>query len=205
MKLEVYNLKNEKVGEIDVADEIFGVPVKPWLHHTVVRAQQLNRRAGTVQVKTRSTVSGSGAKIYRQKGTGRARHGSRKVNLFVGGGVSHGPNPRAWELKVPKKVRRAALRSALSEKVQQGRLKIVDAFSLTEVKTKVALGALQALETSKALVVDSAANQNLKLSVRNLKDYKYLASEGLNVADVLRFEHLILSREALDQIQGRLL
>lgn len=204
MKLEVYNLSNQKVGEVEVADEVFGAPVKPHLHHTVVRAQLSSRRAGTVKVKSRGDVSGSGSKIYRQKGTGRARHGSRKVNIFVGGGVAMGPQPRNWALKVSKQVRRAALKSALSEKVQQGLLKVIDDFSLPEIKTKSALSALQTLQTRKALVVDLAANHNLKLSVRNLKDYKYLATEGLNVADVLRFEHVLVSRAALDAIQGRL-
>lgn len=205
MKLTVYNLQNQAVGELEVADEVFAAEVKPHLHHDMVRMQLAKKRRGTAKTKGRSEVAGSGKKMYRQKGTGRARHSTSKAPQFVGGGTVFGPQPRSYDLKVPKKARKAALRSALSEKVQAGGLKVVDAFALSQVKTKEAATALQALETRKALVVDQKGNDNLRLSVRNLRDYKYIAAEGLNVADVLRFEHLVLTRAAVEAIQGALM
>ncbi len=128
MKLDVYNLDNAKVGEIDVSDEVFAVEVKPHLHHEVVRWQLAKRRRGTHKVKGRSEIVGTTHKIYRQKGTGNARHGSRKAPIFSGGGVVHGPSPRNHAFKLPKKVKRGALRSVLSQKVGEGKLKVVQAF-----------------------------------------------------------------------------
>jgi len=205
MKLEVYNLQNEKVGEVEVAPEVFGAPIKPHLHHEVVRTQLAARHRGTAKVKSRGEVNGSKRKMYRQKGTGRARHSTRKTNIYVGGGVAFGPKPRSFTLRTPKRVRRAALCSALSEKVKLGQLKVLESFDLDQIKTKTALTILQGLNTERALVVDESGNENLKLSVRNLKDFKYLANEGLNVADVLRFEHLLVTRAALEKVQGALM
>ena len=205
MKLEVYNLENQKTDEIEVSDLVFDAPLQEHLHHAVVRWQMATRRRGTVKTKSRSEIRGSTAKMYRQKGTGRARHHSTKAPQFVGGGRAFGPKPRSFAHKLPKKVRKNALRSALSDKVRQGRLKVVEDFGMPEVKTKSALSILQTLGMAKALVVDGKDNHNLKLSARNLRDYKYLAPEGLNVMDVLRFDHLVLTKAALDTIQGALL
>lgn len=204
MKLDVYSLQNKKVGEVEVDEAVFDAPLAEHLHHKVVVAQMAARRSGTACTKTRAQTSGTTAKMYRQKGTGRARHHAKKAPLFVGGGVAFGPKPRSYEKKLNKKVRRAALRSVVSDKVRNGQLKVVEEFSLSEVKTKDALNALHQLETNKALVVDDKDNRNLKLSVRNLKDYKFLASEGLNVMDALRFDHLIVTRPALQKLEGRL-
>ena len=143
--------------------------------------------------------------MYRQKGTGRARHRSRKAPIFVGGGAAFGPKPRSFALRTPKRVRRAALRSVLSEKVKQGQIKVLEHFNMDEIKTNAALTVLHGLQAKRALVVDEAGNNNLKLSVRNLKHFKYLANEGLNVADVLRFEHLVMTRAALEKVQGALM
>jgi large subunit ribosomal protein L4 len=204
MKLDVYNLKNEKIGKIDVASEIFAAPIKEHLHQVVVRAQLADRRSGTANAKTRGEVSGSQNKMYKQKGTGRARHSTRKVAQFVGGGRAFPPKPRSFSLKVTKKVRKSALCSALSQKLKDGHLKIVDNFELKQGKTKLVLQAFKTLETGKALVVDQSENNNLKLGARNLKDYKFIAAEGLNVFDLLKFESLLLSKSAVEKIQGRL-
>jgi large subunit ribosomal protein L4 len=204
MKLPVYNLQNQPVGEIEVSDEVFDGPVREHLHQEVVVAQLAARRRGTAATKGRSQVAGSKRKMWRQKGTGRARHSTRKVNLFVGGGRAFAKRPKDESKKLNKRVRRAALVSVLSQKVQNGQLKVVEHLQLDSIKTKKALGILEALETPRALVVD-APNRNLKLSVRNLTDYKYLASQGLNVYDALRFDHLVVTRQALETIQGALL
>lgn len=204
MKLPVYNLQNQPVGEIEVSDEVFDGPVREHLHQEVVVAQLAARRRGTAATKGRSQVAGSKRKMWRQKGTGRARHSTRKVNLFVGGGRAFAKRPKDESKKVNKKVRRAAMVSVLSQKVQNGQLKVVEHLQLDSIKTKKALGILEALEAPRALVVD-APNRNLKLSVRNLADYKYLASQGLNVYDALRFDHLVVTRQALETIQGALL
>lgn len=204
MKLDVYSLQNEKVGEVEVDEAVFDAPLAEHLHHKVVVAQMAARRSGTACTKTRGQVGGTTAKMYRQKGTGRARHHAKTAPIFAGGGVAFGPKPRSYEKKVNKKVRQAALRSVVSNKIRNGQLKVVEEFPLAEIKTKDALNVLEKLETNKALVVDDNDNRNLKLSVRNLKDYKFLASEGLNVLDALRFDQLIVTRPALQKIEGRL-
>ena len=205
MKLAVYNLKNKQVGELDVADTVFDAPLKEHLHHAVVRSQLASRRSGTANAKTRGEVAGTTQKMYRQKGTGRARQGSGKGAQFVGGGRAFPPKYRSYDLKLTKKTRRAAMKSVLSQKVRDGQLKVLDAFELSEVKTKTALGALSTLGADKALVIDIAGNTNLKLSVRNLEHHKFLAAEGLNIFDVLKFDHLLVTKSALEQIQGALL
>ena len=203
MKLEVYNISNEKVGDIDLQDSIFGAEVKPHLHHEVVLYQLSKRRAGTHQAKTRGEINATTRKMYKQKGTGRARHGSRRAPTMVGGGKAFGPRPRTYDYAVPKKVRRGALRSALSEKMAAGKIKIIDQWSLEAPKSKAASQSLQALGTLNALVVD-VDNQNLRLSVRNLANAKFLLSKGINVYDILKYENLILTKDAVVAIEGAL-
>lgn len=214
MKIEVVDLNNKATGEIDLEETIFGVEVREHLFWEVVNWQRARRRAGTHKVKTRSEVRGGGRKPWRQKGTGRARAGTTRSPVWVGGGTVFGPTPRDYSYSMPKKKRRAALCSALSMKVEKGQLKVVEDWQLPEIKTKLAIKALQALETPKALVVDvtrrndeAAAvehNDNLRLSVRNLKNAKYLAAEGLNVEDILRYDYIIMSRSAVEQVQEAL-
>lgn len=211
MKIEVVDLNNKATGEIDLEDTIFGAPVREHLFWEVINWQRARRRAGTHKVKGRSEVRGGGKKPWRQKGTGRARAGTSRSPVWVGGGTVFGPTPRDYSYNLPKKKRRAALRSALSMKAQNGQLKVVEDWQLPEIKTKLAVKALQALETPKALVVDvtnrnndtSAVehNDNLRLSIRNLKDAKYLAAEGLNVEDILRYDFIVMSRSAVEQVQ----
>jgi large subunit ribosomal protein L4 len=203
MNLDVYNLDNAKVGEVAVSEEVFGAEVKPHLHYEVVKWQLARRRAGTHKAKTRSEVSATGAKMYRQKGTGNARHGSKRVPTFVGGGVAHGPSPRNYEYKLPKKVKRGALRSALSQKFAEGRIKVIDAFDLNEPKTTVAQLHLSKLEASNALIVD-IDNHSLKLSVRNIPEAKFLASVAVNVRDIIHYDNLVITRSAIEAIDGAL-
>jgi large subunit ribosomal protein L4 len=203
MKLKVYNTQGDVTGEVEVSEEIFGAEVKTHLFWEVVRWQRAKRRAGTHSVRSRQTVSGTTAKAYKQKGTGRARHGSHKAHIFVGGAVSHGPTPRSYEFSVNKKARRAALRSALSQKVAQEKLVVVEDFTLPEIKTKRAVSALSNLKANKTLVVD-VDNEVLQRSVRNLPRDNYLPVAGLNVMDLLKHDTVVLTKAALEQVQGRL-
>lgn len=201
--LPIYNLNREEVGTIEVADGVFGVEVKPHLFYEVVKWQLAKRRAGTAATKGRSEVSGGGKKPYRQKGTGRARQGSRRAPNHVGGGTVHGPQPRSYAYTLNKKVRRGALRAALSKRVQDGELLVVQSLELAEVKTKAAAQVFERLAGGNALVVD-ADNRNLQLSVRNLPKVKFLPVEGLNVFDILNHKTLVLTEPMVRRIEGAL-
>ena len=204
--VDVFNMKREKVGSVELADEVFGAEVKEHLFYEVVKAQLASRRQGTQCAKNRSAVSGSTKKLYKQKGTGRARHGSIRAPIYVGGGRAHPPRPRDWSYRPPREVRVGALRSALSKFVKEGRLVVVDRFELGEIKTKALLGALATLKTQKkALVVDSMSNENLRLSIRNSKDHAFLPPEGVNVYDLLRHDTLVLSKDAAKALEQRCL
>jgi large subunit ribosomal protein L4 len=205
MKLKVFNLKREEVGSIDLSDEVFSAEVKENLFYEVVKAQLASRRQGTAAAKNRSAVSGSTKKLYKQKGTGRARHGSLRAPTYVGGGQAHPPRPREWSYRPPRQVRLGALRSALSKFNKEGRLVVVDRFELAEIKTKGVLAALGALKTQRnTLVVDVAANENLRLSIRNSKEHQFLPPEGVNVYDLLRHDTLVLSKDAAKALETRL-
>ena len=205
-KVDVFNLKREKVGELDLSDDVFGAEVKEQLFYEVVKAQLASRRAGTAAAKERAAVSGSTKKIYRQKGTGRARHGSIRAPNFAGGGQAHPPKPRDWSYRPPRQMRIGALRSALSLFVKEGRLLVIDKIELPEIKTKALAGVLGILKvTSKALVVDDKNNEKLKLSIRNMADYQYLPPEGVNVYDLLRHDQLVVSRDAAKALEARCL
>jgi len=204
--VDVYNLKREKVGTLDLADEVFAAEVKEQLFYEVVKAQLASKRQGTAAAKNRSAVSGSTKKLYKQKGTGRARHGSIRAPVFVGGGQAHPPRPRDWAYRPPRKVRASALRSALSKFHKEGRLVVVDRFELGEVKTKGLVQALAALKTQRhTLVVDTASNEKLRLSIRNCKDHQFLPPEGVNVYDLLRHDTLVLSKDAAKALEQRCL
>lgn len=203
-KLDVLNLAGKKVGEIELADEVFDAEVKEHLFWEMVTAQRAAKRSGSACTKERSEVRGSGAKIYRQKGTGRARHGAKSAPIFVGGGTTFGPKPRSYEKKVLKKVRRSALISALSLRTQEKKLLVLDTMELPEIKTKNAVRLLQNLGVESGLLVDSKDNETLDKSIRNLPHSKYLAPEGLNVYDILRYDTLVLSAPVAKQIEERL-
>ncbi len=203
-KLDIVNLEGQKVGDIEVDDYIFGAEVKEHLLWEVVKQQLAGRRAGTHCTLRRDEVRGGGKKPFRQKGTGRARQGSSRAPNHVGGGGVFTPKPRDYSYSVPRKIRQAALRSALSLRVNEKRLVIVDTLDLAQPKTKLMIKALGALNASSALVVDSIGNVNLEKSVRNLTSSKFLAIEGLNVYDILKHPTLVLARSAIQNIQARL-
>ena len=204
--IDVYNLKREKVGTIDLADEVFATEVKEHLFYEVVKAQLASRRQGTASAKNRAAVSGSTKKLVKQKGTGGARHGSIGAPIYVGGGRAHPPRPRDWSYRPPRQVRIGALRSALSKFQKEGRLLVVDHFEMPEIKTKHVLAALATLKTDRAtLVVDSNSNEKLKLSIRNCKSHQFLPPEGVNVYDLLRHDTLVLSKDAAKALELRCL
>jgi large subunit ribosomal protein L4 len=203
-KLNVIDLSGKNVGEIDVDDAVFGAEVKEHLLWEVVRHQRAKARAGTASAKTRSEVAITKAKIYRQKGTGNARHGSRRSVIFRGGGVVHGPKPRAYDVGVNKKVVAGALRSALSMRAQNGDLVVFKDFTGEKPQTKALASALGAASADKALIVDAADNRWLQLSARNLSDAAYIAEGGLNVHDILRYPKLLISEASLRKVEERL-
>jgi len=202
---DVYNTQGAKVSQIDLMDQVFDVPVKGHVLHEVVKMQLAQRRAGTVGTKGRSDVRGGGQKPYRQKGTGRARAGSRNSPLWRGGGVIFGPTVRNYGYKVPKKVRKLALRMALSAKLKDEALMVVDALDMEFPKTKAFVDILKALKVENALVVTDRKLENVELSSRNIPKVKVIRSEGLNVYDVLKYEQLILVEPSVNQIHERLM
>lgn len=199
--VKVRNLKNEEVGDLELSDAVFGAELNEALIHAAVRNFTAGGRAGTVGTKTRGDTSGSGKKLWKQKGTGRARIASIRSPLWKGGGNAHGPQARDWSYNMPKKMRRGALRSALSERVREGNVVVLDSFRLDGPKTK---GFLQSLGTlgleGKTLIVDSLDNENLMLSARNVKRAKVVNSYSLNIYDLLYHEKLVLSRAAVDEL-----
>ncbi len=204
--VKVRNLKNKEVGEVSLADAVFGVELNESLIHAALMNYQANGRQGTSATKTRGNVSGSGRKLWKQKGTGRARIASLRSPLWKGGGNVHGPQPRDWSYKMPKKMRRGALRSALSERLREGNLIIVDEFGFKTPKTKdflEAVGSLGLVENrkrTKTLIVDSLDNANLVLSSRNVEKTKVTNSFGLNIYDILYHEKLLISKAAIEEL-----
>jgi large subunit ribosomal protein L4 len=203
MQIDIVNIEGKKVGSADLDDAVFGTKVKDYLLWELVKAQQAAKRAGTHSTKTRADVRGGGKKPYKQKGTGNARQGSSRAPNHVGGGKVFGPHPRDYEYTVPKKVKRAALASALSLRAKEKKIVVVDKFSFDAPKTKQMAGILKALGLSKALVVDEKANANLFKSVRNLAKAKVIAPEGLNVFDILNHSDLVIAAGAIKNIEKR--
>jgi len=203
--VDVHNTKGEKVSEVDLPDTIFGVDVKQDLLHEVVTMQLAGRRTGTASVKHRSDVSGSQRKLFRQKGTGRARRGNIKAPLLRGGGVAFGPDPKNYGYKIPKKKKRKALKMALSSKLSDNRLFVVDKIDLDEIKTKAVVKIAEALNIEKALILTNDADRNLVLSARNLPGIKVLKTEGMNVYDILKYQNLVIVEGSINAIEGRLL
>lgn len=201
--VKVYNLKKEAVGEMDLPDSVFNVPVSTAVIHQAVVTQLAGRRRGTASTKTKSEVRGGGRKPFRQKGTGNARQGSTRSPLMPGGGANFGPKPRDYSKVFPKRMARAAMRSALSDKFGSERLLVVDQFKLSKGKTKEMAGVLNKFGTAKALIVDDK-NESLELATRNLAKHKFLRTEGVNVYDLMNYEWLILSKSAAQALGERL-
>ncbi|HCR11850.1 50S ribosomal protein L4 [Solidesulfovibrio sp.] len=202
--VKLYDQARQEIGSVDLAPEVFEVEVQPELLHLVVRAQLAAKRAGTHSVKTRAYVSGGGKKPWRQKGTGRARAGSNRSPIWRGGAVVHGPQPRDYTFKVNRKVRQLALRMALSAKLVDSSLVLVDTLSVPEVKTKHMVKMTSDFGLKKALIVLSASDNNLELSARNIPGIKVVREDMLNVYDVLRHDHLVMVKDAALKVQERL-
>src|SRR5690348_2792413 len=201
--LDVIDLDNKKVGTLDLPDSIVNAPIDEHLFYEVVKAQLASRRAGTHAVKNRSLVSGGGKKPWRQKGTGRARQGSIRASQWVGGGKAMGPKPHSYEYHIPKKVRRAAIRAAISKRNADKALFIVDQWAPAKPSTKEAVAAFAKLGIESALVID-AKNETLFKSIRNAKKYAFLPAEGTNVYDILRHPTLVLTQAAAKALEGAL-
>jgi large subunit ribosomal protein L4 len=203
--IEVKNLSNEAVGELELKDEIFDAPFNEALIYDAVKNYLTNQRQGTVKTKTRGNVSGSGKKLWKQKGTGRARISSLRSPLWKGGGNVHGPLPRDWSTELPRKMKRGALKSALSERLREGNLVVVEGFHLETHKTKAFTGVAEAMGwNTKTLIVETNPTQNLVLSSRNIQGFKVAADVNVNIYDVLYHEKIVFTREAINLLQERL-
>lgn len=202
--VDVFNIDKEKVGEVDLKDDIFGVDVYPPILHEVVTWQRAMKRSGTACTKTRGEVAGGGKKPWRQKGTGRARVGSIRSPLWRGGGTVFGPRPRSYAYTLPKKVKRLALKMALSSKLANGQLVILEDYPYSSPKTKDFVRLLKTFAIEKALVITDREHEALKLSARNVPYTQVMPTAGLNVYDILKHDHLVVLSPAVAQIEARL-
>ena len=201
-KIDIKDLTGAVKGSIELSDEIFGIEPNEVAMSTVVRNQLANRRQGTQKTKTRSEVSGGGKRPYRQKGTGRARHGSERSAQYVGGGIIFGPTPRSYSYTVPKKIKRLALKSALSSKVADQKLIVIENMDLEEVKTAAVAKALKAIGAGdSSLIVLEGVNRTAELSARNIKDVKTALVNTINVMDILKYDSLVATKAAVEKIE----
>ena len=201
-KVDIKDLSGAVKGSIELSDEIFGIEPNAVAMSTVVRNQLANRRQGTQKTKTRSEVSGGGKRPYRQKGTGRARHGSTRSAQYVGGGIIFGPNPRSYSYTVPKKIKRLALKSALSSKVADQKMIVIENMDLDEVKTATVAKALKAIGAGESsLIVLEGVNRNAELSARNIKDVKTALVNTINVMDILKYDSFVATKAAVEKIE----
>lgn len=205
MKVDVKSISGKKVGSVDLSDNVFAIEPNSVVMHQALVRQQANARQGTHKTKTRGEVKGTTAKWYRQKGTGRARHGDRKANIFVGGGQVHKPRPRDYTKKMPRKMRRLALRSALSAKAASAEIVIVDELVFDDPKTVNMLEMLDALKLEgSAVLLLPERNENVEKSARNLDDIKTLRVDYLNIRDLLGHDYVIVPKDAVSVIEGNL-
>lgn len=203
-KTDVYDLNKNKVEDIDLDSQVFEAPVKEHLLHSVTSWQLSSKRSGTSSSKTRGEVRGSNSKPWKQKGMGRARAGTRKSPLWRSGGVTFGPKPRDWSYTLPKKVRKSALRSALSKKYSEGAVYVLKDFELPEIKTKQVNEFMKKFDLSRALVVIDSDNEKLVKSAKNIREVKVIRDSGLNVFDVLRFNSVVILKNSIGKIQEAL-
>ncbi len=203
-KIAVFDMNKNQVSERDLADDVFNADVKGHLIHDMVRYQLAARRQGTADTKTRGEVRGGGKKPYKQKGTGNARQGTIRAPHFVGGGTVFGPTPRSYAFKLNRKVKQAALRSALSVRFKEERMTVLDALQMEKASTKGFLEILDRFELASALVVIAEADPNVELSARNLPRVKVLRAEGVNVYDLMRYPNVILTEGAVNHLEGAL-
>lgn len=202
--IDVYDINKTKVGEMDLDDSVFSAEVKEYLIHEALKIQLANRRAGTVAVKNRSAVSGGGKKPFRQKGTGGARQGTVRAPHYPGGGVAFGPRPKVYNLSMNKKARKGALRSALSQLYKNNKLTVLNAFELDKISTQGFVGIMNKFDIDKTLLIFEGENRNLELSARNVKHVKLLKPENLNVFDMLKYQNIVLTQDAVRKVEGAL-
>ena len=202
-KVKVHNLSGKAVGEIELSDTVFDATVNEAVLYDVLKAQLASKRKGAASSQTRAEVSATKRKMYKQKGTGNARHGSRRAPIFVGGGTVHGPKPRDFGYRPPRKMRLGALKGALSLKLREGKLQVVDNFELAEIKTKKLVEVLGKLKVDKGALIVDGENDKLRLSARNLQNHSVLPPEGVNLYDLLRHEHLVLTQTAVEALEAR--
>ena len=200
-KVSVYNMKGAVVGDVELNDAVFGVEVNEHLVHAAVVAQLANKRQGTQSAKTRSEVSGGGRKPWRQKGTGHARQGSIRAAQWTGGGIIFAPKPRDYEIRLNKKEKRAALKGALTSRVQEEKLFVIDAIKCEEIKTKTMVELLKGLNLSKALIVLNENDQNVICSARNIEGVKTALTNTINTFDILKYDALVVDKAALATIE----
>lgn len=200
-KVSVYNMEGSQVGEIELSDAVFGVKVNEHLVHMAVLQQLANNRQGTQKAKTRSEVSGGGRRPWRQKGTGHARQGSTRAPQWTGGGVVFAPTPRDYSFKLNKKEKQLALKSALTSRVAEEKIFVLDALKMDEVKTKKFQAVLDALKVNKALVVLEENDQNVILSARNIPNVKTAQTNTINVYDILKYDTLVITKDAVSKIE----
>ena len=198
--VSVYNIEGNQVGEMELSDAVFGVEINEHLVHMAVVNHLAAKRQGTQNAKTRSEVSGGGKKPWRQKGTGHARQGSTRAPQWTGGGVVFAPKPRDYSFKLNKKEKRAALKSALTSRVVENKIIVLDAFNMDEIKTKKFKAVMDALKVSKALVVVGGDNKNVVLSARNIPSVKTASTATINVYDILKYDTLVITQDAVATI-----
>lgn len=202
--IDIFDIKKNKVGEMELDDSVFNAEVKEYLMHEALKIQLANRRAGTVGVKNRAAVSGTGKKPFKQKGTGNARQGCSRAPQYPGGGVAFGPQAKTYNLSMNKKARRAALRSALSYLYQENGITVLNNLDLEAVSTKGFVKVLDGFSVNKTIIITEDLNRNLELSARNVKDVKILKSESLNIHDMLKYKQIIFTQDAVRKVEGAL-
>jgi len=202
--IAVFNMDRQKVGEVELSEEVFNTEIKEYLMHLALRIQLANRRAGTVKTKTRSEVAGSNKKPFKQKGTGNARQGNIRAPQYPGGGVAFGPRPRDYNLSMNKKARNAALRSALSFQFKNERITIMDKLDFESISTKNFVGFMKKFEIERSLIITDEFTNNLQLSCRNVPHIKLLKYDALNIHDMLKYKNIIITQGAVKSVEGAL-
>jgi large subunit ribosomal protein L4 len=203
--IDIYNLQAEKISQMEINEDLFEKSVRKDILHQVVLSQLASKRSGTASTKTRADVNASGKKLYKQKGTGNARVGNEGAQHRRGGGVAFGPKPRTYSIKIHKKVKKAAIKMALADKLQNGRLVIVEDFNLSEIKTKQFVEVMKRFKVDKALIVTEEKNDILEKSSKNIPWVKVIRHQGLNVYDILNHDHLFLVQSAIKKIEEALI
>ncbi len=200
--IDVFDLSNNKVGEMNLSDEVFNTEVREYLIHEAVKIQLANRRAGTVAVKNRAAVSGGGKKPFRQKGTGQARQGTIRAPHYPGGGVAFGPQPKIYNLSMNKKARKVAICSALSMLYKSSKITVLNNMDLEAISTKAFTKVLDSFDVTKTLLVIDGPNQNLELSARNIKNIKILKANALNIFDMMKYQSVMITQDAVKRVEG---